>query len=131
MTPVYFANCILILHALFVAIVVLSVPLIIAGGIGGWQWVRNPWFRYMHLSMIAFVACESLGGMTCPLTAMESRLRMHAAGQGYNSEGFIATWLDHLLFYNFPSWVFTMLYVSFALLVASLFYFVPVRKNRE
>jgi hypothetical protein len=130
MSPATLADCILIFHALFVAVVVLSVPLIALGGLCGWQWVRNPWFRFGHLAMIAFVAGESLVGMACPLTVWENQLRISASEQGYGNEDFIAAWLSRLIFYHFPPWVFTVAYVGFALLVAGLFYFVPVRKRQ-
>jgi hypothetical protein len=132
MPPVILADCILIIHTLFVAVVVISVPLIAFGGFYNWQWVKNPWFRFTHLFMIGFVALESLAGTVCPLTSIENRLRNSANQKGYGNHDFIASWLDRLLFYHFPSWVFTMIYVSFALLVASLFYFVPIkRKNKS
>lgn len=130
MSPATLADCILVLHALFVSVVVLSVPLIAIGGMRGWRWVRSAWFRFGHLAMIAFVAGESLIGMACPLTVWENQLRIHASQQGYDNDDFVATWVSRLIFYHFPPWVFTVAYVSFALLVAGLFYFVPVRLRR-
>jgi len=126
MSPRIIADCVLILHTLFVAVVVFSVPLIIMGGALGWRWVRSRAFRFTHLGMIAFVAGESLLGVYCPLTILEDRLRA-AAGQEGNNGDFIATWLDRLMFLHFPHWVFTAAYVSYGLIVASLFYVVPVR----
>lgn len=127
MSAVLLADLILYLHAVFIAIVVLSVPLIAIGGLRDWQWVHNPVYRFTHLAMIAFVAMEGLIGMTCPLTAWEDTLRN--AGQGYGEKGFIAGWLSRLIFYDLPTWVFTCIYVGFAALVAGLFYLVPVRKR--
>lgn len=129
-SPVVIADFVLVIHALFVGVVVLSVPLIAIGAWRGWRWVRNPAYRFTHLGMIAFVAGESLIGMNCPLTVWESRLRMNAGQEGYSND-FIAVWLDKLLFYHLPQWVFPVGYVGFALLVASLFYFVPVRFRRK
>jgi len=54
------ANIILILHAVFILVVVLTVPLIIIGGLRKWRWVHNPAIRFNHLGMIALVALESV-----------------------------------------------------------------------
>ena len=125
------ADAILVLHTLFTLIVVFSVPLIIAGGCLRWRWVHNPWFRYTHLAMIAFVAFESVIGMACPLTVWESRVRMAAGEGGYQGQDFIAHWLDRWLFYDFPHGVFTIAYIFFGLLVLGLLYVVPVRKAKK
>jgi hypothetical protein len=127
MSAIALADAILVVHVLFVSIVILLVPLVITGGIRGWHWVRMPWVRLGHLAMIAFVAGEALIGMQCPLTTWENNLRVAGSDRGYNADGFIATWLDRLMFWHFPHWVFTTAYVGYGLIVASLFYFVPVR----
>ncbi len=131
MSPAFVANAILVIHALFVAFVVFSVPLIIIGGWRGRRWVRNPWFRYTHLAMIGFVVLELAIGMTCPLTEWEHAARLAAGSAQRDSQDFIAYWVGRLLFYSFPQWVFGVLYVSFSALVAALFYFVPVRCRRQ
>lgn len=123
------ANAILILHALFISVVVFAVPLILIGGWRNWQWVRSKRFRFTHLAMIGFVALESLIGMDCPLTIWENNLRRPSGGRQYTSEGFIAHWLHSILFYDFPHWVFMAIYMVYAILVASLFYFVPLQRN--
>lgn len=130
MSPAFVANLILVIHALYVGVVVVSVPLIMFGGWRGWGWVRNPWFRYTHLAMIGFVVLELAIGMTCPLTAWEHAARLAAGSAQRDSQDFIAYWVGRLLFYHFPPWVFAVLYISFGALVAALFYFVPVRRFR-
>lgn len=130
MTPAYVANLILVVHALYVGFVVLSVPLIVTGGWRGWVWVRNPWFRYIHLAMIGFVVLELTINMTCPLTVWEHEARLASGSAQRDAQDFIAYWVGRLLFYNFPPWVFGVIYVGFGALVAALFYFVPVRRFR-
>jgi hypothetical protein len=49
----------------------------------------------------------------CPLTIWEDALRGHSSGQG-----FIERWIHAWLFYNWPTWVFNMIYVAFGGLVA-------------
>ena len=39
------ADLVLFLHVAIVVFIVGALALIIAGGLCGWRWVRNPWFR--------------------------------------------------------------------------------------
>ena len=110
------ADLILVLHALFVAFVVLSLPAILLGGALSWPWVRNRWFRLLHLAAIAFVVVQSWLGMICPLTLWESALRQQAGEEAYGGS-FIQHWLHALLFYQAPDWAFVVIYTAFALLV--------------
>ena len=59
------ANLILILHVGYVLFVVGGLILILAGGVRGWQWVRNPWFRAAHLAAIGYVMFEAWIGIVC------------------------------------------------------------------
>jgi hypothetical protein len=116
------ADLILLVHFAFVLFVVGGVPLVWIGAARGWSWVRNFWFRALHLAAIVFVAAEALAGVWCPLTVWEDALR------GTRSElSFIARWIRRLLFYDFPQWVFTTAYVMFALVVAATWWFVRPR----
>jgi hypothetical protein len=114
------ADAILVVHFAYVLFVVLGLPAIWVGAALGWRWVRNWWFRTLHLAAISFVALEAIAGVACPLTIWEDSLR------GYRLErGFIERWLHAAMFFDWPSWVFTVLYVSFALAVAATFWFIP------
>lgn len=111
------ADAILLLHFGFVLFVTAGLPLIWAGAALGWGWVRSFWFRAAHLAAILFVAAEALLGLVCPLTEWEDRLR----GGPVRDAGFIARWVHRLLFWDFPPWVFTAIYVAFALAVLATF----------
>ena len=69
------ADVLLVVHFLIVAFIVGGLLLVWIGAALGWRWVRNPWFRYLHLGAIAFVAAEALFGVMCPLTVWEDTLR--------------------------------------------------------
>jgi hypothetical protein len=114
------ADIILVAHFAFVLFVVGGLGLTGLGAWLGWRWVRNLWFRLAHLAAIVFVAAEAIAGIWCPLTIWEAQLRGARA-----DKGFIAQWIHRVLFYDFPSWVFTTAYVAFALLVAAMFWLVP------
>ena len=84
----------------------------------------------LHLLAILIVATEAICGITCPLTTWEQHLRELAGDTAYQGD-FIADWTHRLLFYEFPSWVFTLAYVLFGLLVLATFAFAPPRWSRE
>jgi len=124
------AEFILITHALFVAFVVLGLVAILLGSYWRWSWVRNWWFRLIHLAAIGFVIAESWLGLVCPLTEWESRSRLAAGGNAYASS-FIEHWLHQILFYDFAPWVFTVAYTVFGALVLIAWLLVPPQYTRN
>ncbi|HAR43713.1 MAG TPA: DUF2784 domain-containing protein [Bdellovibrionales bacterium] len=126
---VLLADVILVFHFLFVLGVVLPVPLIALGGWRGWRWVRNRFFRRVHLAMISIVVFETLVGMFCPLTEWEQQLRAASGRESYEGS-FIQYWVSRLLFYEFEPWLFTMIYIGFGLLIAWLYIKVPPAKRQ-
>lgn len=119
------ADLILVVHFAFVLFVVGGLALIWIGHAAGWRWVRSFKFRVAHLAAIIFVAGEALLGYMCPLTVWEDALRGVA-----QEKSFIARWVHYLMFYTAPEWVFTALYVAFALVVAATFWFIPPRREK-
>lgn len=122
------ADLIAAIHTLFVLFVVGGQILILTGWLQGWSWTRHRWFRILHLTAISFVVVEVLFGLWCPLTTWENSLRELAGQQGYTLS-FIGYWLDRLLYYNAPQWVFDVAYTLFGLLVAITFRYYPPDKR--
>jgi polyferredoxin len=118
------ADGLLVVHFAIAAFISGGLILVWIGAALGWGWVRNPWFRYLHLAAIGFVAAEALLGMACPLTVWEDLLR-----GGTRSESFIGRWLQRLLFYQAPEWVFTAVYVAWAAASAATLALVPPRRK--
>jgi len=113
------ADTVLLIHALFVAFVVLGLLLILVGGLLHWPWVRNRQFRLMHLVAIGIVVLQSWFSVICPLTQWEMDLRDKAGDATYPGS-FVAHWLEALLYYRAPEWMFIVVYTLFgALVVAS------------
>ncbi len=113
------ADVILLLHVLFVAFVVMGLLLIVVGKVRAWSWIRNPWFRLVHLAAITVVMIQSWLGLICPLTTIEMALRSRAGDTVY-SGSFISHWLERILYYQVPPWVFVVCYMTFgAAVVAS------------
>lgn len=126
------ADLLLLVHSAFAVFVVTGLVLVIAGRVAGWGWVRNPWFRLAHLAAIAVVVLQSWAGQVCPLTTWELALRRRAGEATYEGS-FIAHWLQHLLYYDAPEWVFILAYTAFGALVLLCWWWVrprPLRPHR-
>lgn len=119
------ADLVLTVHFAIAAFIVLGLPAVWLGAAAGWQWVRNPTFRYAHLAAILFVAAEALIGMVCPLTLLEDMLRGAPLAA---PSSFVERWLARLMYFSFPSWVFTVAYVGFAILVLLTLKVIPPRR---
>ncbi len=125
------ADAVLFSHILVVIFVVFGLLLIFAGFAAGWQWVRNPWFRIAHLVCITVVVAQAWAGVVCPLTTLEMWLRAQGGGEVYNGS-FITHWMQTLLYYDAPAWVFTAAYTGFgALVLASWFFVRPRFRDRQ
>jgi hypothetical protein len=122
------ADAVLLLHFGVVLFVVAGLVLIVAGNLLSWRWVNGWPFRVAHLAAIAFVVAESWLNITCPLTTLESALRLRAGFTGYDAS-FIEHWIQRLLFYQAPGWVFTLAYTLFAMAVVAAWWRFPPRRN--
>ncbi len=122
------ADIVLALHAAFVVFVVAGLVAIIAGNLAGWRQVNNLWFRLAHLLAIAVVAAQAWLGRLCPLTHLELWLRARA-GQTVYDTTFVQYWLERLLYYQAPLWVFAIIYTLFGLLVVAAWWRYPPRRH--
>ncbi|MCL2833298.1 MAG: DUF2784 domain-containing protein [Treponema sp.] len=113
MNQLWVADLIVSIHFVYVIIVVLGLVLIVAGIILKWRIVRNFWLRVIHLAMILTVVLEALLGINCPLTVWEYELRAQSGLTDTVSMRFIPRLIHKLIFYDFPSWVFTIAYCAF------------------
>ena len=124
------ADVILLGHVLFVIFVVFGLVLIFIGRVFAWSWVRNPWFRLIHLGAIAVVVVQSWLHIICPLTMIEIDLRVRAGDTVY-SGSFISHWLETILYYQAPSWVFVVTYTVFGAIVVAAWFWVRPRRFRS
>ncbi len=124
------ADGVLALHVGLVLFVVAGLALVVAGNLRHWRWVDHLGFRLAHLVAIVVVAAESWLGIACPLTTLELWLRARAGASTYGG-GFVEHWLQRLLYYDAPGWVFALGYSLFALLVAATWRYFPPRSRRR
>jgi len=120
-----YADLIVSIHFGYVIFVVGGLFVIILGGVLRWRFIRNFWFRVIHLAMILLVVLETLLGISCPLTDWEYELRVAAGQQNVSGDSFIARLIHLLIFYEFPQIVFTIAYCIFGMAVLMSWWLIP------
>jgi hypothetical protein len=120
-----FADLIVSIHFGYVVIVVGGLFVIVLGGVLRWRFVRNLWFRAIHLTMILIVVLETVFGISCPLTDWEYGFRIAAGQQNATAESFVARLIQQLIFYDFPLIVFTIGYCLFGITVLASWWLIP------
>jgi hypothetical protein len=124
------ADVVVAIHLAYVSYVVVGQLAVFVGIVLRWQWIRNIWFRVTHLLAISIVAFEAIMDITCPLTRWEAQLR-GLAGQQVQENDFMGRLIHDLFFFSWPQWVFTALYIGFALLVLGTFVVAPPRWRKK
>lgn len=122
------ADLVLALHVGVVLFVVGGLAAVIVGNLRGWAWVNRPAFRLLHAAAIAIVVAEAWLGLACPLTTWEMALRVRAGATTY-AGSFVQHWLQALLYWDAPPWVFTLAYTAFGALVAFTWLRYPPRRG--
>ncbi|MGD0382372.1 MAG: DUF2784 domain-containing protein [Thermoguttaceae bacterium] len=120
------ADLVLVIHLAYAGFIVLGMAAILLGIVLKWQWVRNFWFRLIHLSMIAIVVEESILGVICPLTDWEDQLR-EKAGETVQQGSFIARLIHKFMFYEVPPATIITAYCVFFLAMLLVFILAPPR----
>ncbi len=123
-----FASIVSVFHTAYTLFIIIGFILIWAGYFAKWKWVRNYVFRLIHLAMMGFVGFEAVFNIECPLTWAEYRL-LTLARIKHGSMPFIAGFVDKVLFYNFPVWLFNLIYFSFTILLIATWFIVRPEKT--
>lgn len=122
----FLADAILVTHAVIVLFNIASLPAIWLGHFCQWRFVRNFYFRAIHLLLIGYIAVQALAGKVCPLTDWEDRLRVKAGADANYAGSFVAHWAQRALFYEGDETIFTAAYIPFfALVLGTLFWVKP------
>ncbi len=126
------ADLVLVTHFGVVVFVVGGLACILIGNLARiWPRVNSLGYRLAHLAAIGWVVMQSWLGQECPLTTLESWLRVRSGAFRYE-KGFIKHWVQHFIFYQAPGWIFTAVYTGFALLViATWVVYPPIRRARN
>ena len=118
------------LLATLVLLAHLGIVLFNVGGLGavpigawlGWRWVRIYWWRALHLMSLAVVAAQALLGQACFLTLWQNALSGRSDGE---PPPMIANWVNGLLYWPLPLWMFALIYVAVLLCTLVLWRWVP------
>lgn len=124
------ADLVVVIHIAYVAYIIVGLAFVVVGAIRGWDWVRNPWFRFTHLAAILIVVLELVLKTTCPLTVLELRFRS-LAGQPVTE----ATFAERLMYYVLSGWlpgsVTNSVYVAVAIAIGATFVLAPPRSRQR
>tara|TARA_B100000989_G_C19371078_1_gene397454 strand:- start:108 stop:482 length:375 start_codon:yes stop_codon:yes gene_type:complete len=102
------ADIVLLFHFFIVVFITFGFVLIPIGYNFDWLWIKNKKLRLLHFGMMIFITFETLLGIACPLTILENNLR----GVDEN-QLFISIWISEIIYWDFPSNFFIILYFLF------------------
>lgn len=97
----------------------IAIPL---GAALGWAWVRLRWWRILHLASWAVVAAQAALGRACFLTDWQDAL----TGAGAH-EPMIMRWVNGLIYWPLPIWLFGAIYIALFAAVIWLWFRVKPR----
>jgi Protein of Unknown function (DUF2784) len=124
----FLADFVVTTHLAYILFVLFGTLAILLGGWLKWAWIRNRWFRRIHLAAIALVAVQAIFGWTCPLTTWEKSLRC-AAGQLSHDRSFIGYWAHQLVFVDLDESVLTICYCLLAAATLLLYWGIPPQSS--
>ena len=119
------SEAILVFHVAIITFNVVGLIMIPLGSWLGWRFVHILWLRLPHLGLLAAVAGQALAGRACILTIWQINL----AGHNETVPPLIMLWLNHLIYWNLPFWMFTLIYVLVFAYVIALWILVPPRHS--
>ncbi|MBS0362943.1 MAG: DUF2784 family protein [Proteobacteria bacterium] len=118
-----FGQAILAVHLLVIAFNVAGLVLTPLGAWRGWAWVRIRSWRVLHLASLAVTALQASLGKACFLTVWQGELT------GGSQAPLIERWVDSLIYWPLPVWVFATAYVAVFAYAAALWWLVPPRRS--
>jgi len=117
------ASIVLVVHLLVIAFNLFGLVVMPVGAWFGWRFVHAPLWRVLHLISLGVTALQAALGKACFLTVWEMRLEGEL---GYASP-LIMGWVNSLIYWDFPIWVFAALYVGLFAYTLALLWWVPIR----
>lgn len=118
------ADLILATHVAVILFNVFGLVAVPLGAVCGWRFVRIGWWRILHVVLLAAVAVQAIAGRACILTLWQAAL---AGGSAAHPEPLIMRWVDRLIYWRLPIWVFAALYLAIFGWALALLWLVPVR----
>ena len=119
------ADAVLAAHVAIILFNLFGLIAVPIGGPCGWRFVRVGWWRIWHVVALATLAAQALAGRACILTIWQAGLAGSAAGPA----PLISGWVDRLIYWRLPLWVFAALYVAVFGYALTLLWLVPPRRS--
>ena len=100
---------------------ILSFFLIPLGYYQKWEWVKNKYYRLIHLVLMGIIFIETILGFMCPLTILENFLR-----NDIEINNKITQIIHQIMYWDLPTYQFIILYLlSLLYLIFLWFFFKP------
>lgn len=123
------ADAVLVVHFAVVVFVVGGLLAIPVGNALRWHWVNGWPFRLMHAAALLVIVVQAWLGQHCPLTVLEGWLRAQAGESLRYEVSFVQYWIERLMYFQAPLWVFAVLYTVFGAVVALAWWRYPPRSR--
>jgi Protein of Unknown function (DUF2784) len=120
------ADLVLLVHLGVIAFNIFGLILIPLGAWRRWHFVRVLWWRALHLAILGFVALQALLDRVCFLTIWRAELLPQSGSAA--PMPLIARWVNGLIYWPLPLWVFAVLYVVVCVYALLLWRLVPPRQ---
>lgn len=120
------AEAILAVHLLVIGFNLFGLIAVPLGAWRGWGFVRIRWWRVLHLGSMTVVALQAVLGRACFLTDWQAALE----GRD-EAEPLLVSWVNGLVYWPLPLWVFAAAYVMLFVYVLALWRFVPPTGRRR
>ncbi|HUV07950.1 MAG TPA: DUF2784 domain-containing protein [Spirochaetia bacterium] len=122
---------VVVFHFLYVLFAVGGEAIILVGALSRRTFVRNVPFRVSHLVSVVIVMFEAVIGMICPITELEYSLRRLAGQRVEEDITFVGRLIRLLVYYDFPHWVFMVLYAGFGIVVTLTYILLPPQRGKK
>ena len=118
---ILFSEIVLLFHFCIFLFIILSFFLIPFGYYQKWEWVKNKYYRLIHLILMGIIFIETILGFMCPLTILEKFLR-----NDIEINNKITQIIHQIMYWDLPTYQFTILYLlSLLYLIILWFFFKP------
>jgi hypothetical protein len=124
------AGAVLALHVVVILFNLFGLVVVPLGAWRRWRFVRRVWWRALHLALLAAVAAQAVAGRACILTLWQAVLD-GAAGQTPETGPLIRRWVEALIFWPLPPWVFVLVYSAVFAYALALWWLVPPIHHRK
>lgn len=103
---IIFSEIVLLSHFCIFLFMILSFFLIPIGYYQKWKWVKNKYYRLIHLILMGIILIETILGFMCPLTILENFLR-----NDIETNNKITQIIHQIMYWDLPSYQFIILYL--------------------